>query len=102
MLRSRPVDRSGETEQRDLATSGPVTSDASERAALITFLAVETVALVIYVAISRPMWFYLDEWDFLADRSATSLHDLLRPHNEHWQTLPILAYRAILPHNPHI
>jgi hypothetical protein len=79
------VDRSGVTEQRDPA----------ERAALITFLAAEAVALVIYVVISRPMWFYLDEWDFLADRTAFDLGDLFRAHNEHWVTLPVLVYRGL-------
>jgi hypothetical protein len=39
------------------------------------------------------MWFYLDEWDFLADRTAFNLDDLFRAHNEHWVTLPVLVYR---------
>jgi len=43
----------------------------------------------------RHQWFFLDEWDFLANRSALSADDLLRPHNEHWTTLPVLVYRWI-------
>jgi hypothetical protein len=31
----------------------------------------------------------------LAGRDAGNLRDLLRPHNEHWTTLPILAYRLL-------
>jgi hypothetical protein len=47
------------------------------------------------VAFGDRQWFSGDDWGFLADRSAASLHDLLRPHNEHWSTLPILVYRGL-------
>jgi hypothetical protein len=63
--------------------------------ALVVFVVVLAAALPLYLWRGRDQWFYLDEWDYLADRSATSLHDLLRPHNEHWQTLPILVYRLL-------
>jgi hypothetical protein len=99
------VDRSGVKEARDLSERGTSERGTSERgtserglaerAALITFLAAEAVALVVYVVISRPMWFYLDEWDFLADRTAFDVGDLFRAHNEHWVTLPVLAYRGL-------
>src|SRR3954447_963824 len=101
LLRSSPVNRSGVSEESSRAPVSPDPPDAppkhdpSERAALITFLAAEAVALVIYVVISRPMWFYLDEWDFLSDRTAWNLGDLFRAHNEHWVTLPVLAYRLL-------
>ena len=39
--------------------------------------------------------FFLDDWDFLADRSLTSADDLFLPHNEHWSTLPIIVYRVL-------
>jgi hypothetical protein len=77
------------------ATGDRSETDPSERAALAVFLAAEAVALVIYVVISRPMWFYLDEWDFLADRTAFNVGDLFRAHNEHWVTLPVLVYRGL-------
>jgi hypothetical protein len=41
------------------------------------------------------MWFYLDDWDFLVDRRAGDLGDLLRAHNGHWVTLPVLLYRFL-------
>jgi hypothetical protein len=47
------------------------------------------------VKLGHYRWFYLDEWDFLAVRDGGSVNDLLRPHNEHWSTLPILVYRAV-------
>lgn len=68
---------------------------SSERPAFIAFLGAELVALVFYMVVSRPMWFYLDEWDFLANRTGGNLHDLFRAHNEHWVTLPVLVYRAM-------
>ena len=32
---------------------------------------------------------------FLVTRKAGDLGDLFRPHNEHWQTIPNLVYRAL-------
>jgi hypothetical protein len=63
--------------------------------ALSVFLFGELGALVFYMYISRPMWFFLDEWDFLANRTAFNVHDLFAPHNEHWVTLPVIVYRAL-------
>jgi len=82
---ARPPESSG----TDAASRG------SERAALYVFLLAEAVAFVFYAVISRPMWFYLDEWDFLADRTAWNISDLFRAHNEHWVTLPVLVYRGL-------
>jgi hypothetical protein len=65
------------------------------RAPVIVFAAVQLFALVFWLNAGRLEWFYLDEWDFLAQRKATNLGDLFRPHNEHWTTLPILVYRAL-------
>src|SRR5437763_15713528 len=66
-----------------------------EKSAFVVFILGELGALVFYVVISRPMWFFQDEWDFLAQRTAFNVHDLFRPHNEHWVTLPVLLYRAL-------
>jgi len=53
------------------------------------------VAAGALMVIGVDQWFFLDEWDFLTDRTAWDLGDLLRPHNEHWSTLPILLYRGV-------
>jgi MFS family permease len=45
--------------------------------------------------LARHQWFTHDDWDFVASRSAGSFHDLMRSHNGHWSTLPILAYRLL-------
>jgi hypothetical protein len=71
-------------------------SRRSDRLALATFATVEAVALLVIVRLARVQWFFLDEWDFLAQRKAGDLNDLFRPHNgSHWGTLPILAYRLL-------
>lgn len=67
----------------------------TRRAALGTFIGVEAASLVLFVWIGRFDWFSQDEWDFLAARQAGDLGDLFRPHNEHWSTLPILAFRLL-------
>jgi hypothetical protein len=67
----------------------------ARRVALGTFVGVEAAALVFFIRICRYAWFSQDEWDFLASRQAGDLGDLFRPHNEHWSTLPILAFRLL-------
>jgi hypothetical protein len=67
----------------------------SSRAALGAFVGVEAFSLALCVRVGRYAWFSQDEWDFLADRSAGNLGDLFRPKNEHWTTLPILAFRLL-------
>jgi hypothetical protein len=72
----------------------PAGDDRSRRYAAWLFVVVIVVALPLIMYQARDQWFFLDEFDFLATRS-TGFHDLLRPHNEHWSTLPILVYRAL-------
>src|SRR5262245_34673617 len=61
-----------------------------DRAAVLAFFAVEASAFVLYVALGRREWFFNDEWDFLAQRRAGSLHDLLRSHLGHPTAIPVL------------
>jgi hypothetical protein len=61
----------------------------------VVFGAVCIVAVGVLLTIGVEQWFFLDEWDFLSDRTAWSVDDLLRPHNEHWSTIPILVYRGL-------
>jgi hypothetical protein len=65
------------------------------RAALGAFVAIEALAFPLMLFWARGTWFQLDDWDFLADRTGGNLGDLLRPHFEHWVTLPIVAYRIM-------
>jgi len=59
------------------------------------FGAVEAVAFIGLMVLGRGLWFWADEWDFLAARKAGSVRDLFRPHVEHLTALPILAYRLL-------
>jgi hypothetical protein len=70
-------------------------TNRSTRLALATFVAVAIAVLPIVLLLARRYWFFWDEWDFLAGRTTGSVDDLLRPHNEHWSTLPIFVYRAL-------
>src|SRR2546423_3232255 len=53
-------------------------ADCSARLALLTFVLVAAVALVLFLVFGHRRWFFVDEWDFLADRNAYKLDDLLR------------------------
>jgi len=88
----------------DLKVTGPIPAAPVERPRLArwstTRLAgwVFGVYLVVAMAVvifgfGRYHWFLGDDWDFLSDRQIGSLHDLMRPHAEHWSTLPVIAYR---------
>jgi hypothetical protein len=95
------ADEGGASTARTRRTSSTEPDDVDERSPLSERLAAWTFALAVVVAVpvifhaAREQWFFLDEWDFLADRDLLSLDDLLRPHNEHWSTLPIVAYRLV-------
>jgi hypothetical protein len=67
----------------------------ARRVALSTFVGVEAASFVLFLRLGRFAWFSGDEWDVLASRTAWDLGDLFRPHNEHWSTLPILAFRLL-------
>src|SRR5215475_14913464 len=72
-------------------------SDARARLALLTFVAVQVAAAVIYIVNGRKVWFFGvfgDEWDFLAGRRAT-IPDLLMRHGDHLVALPALAFRIL-------
>ena len=75
---------------------GASRSRARPAAALASFVALEAVALPLILWWGRHGWFSQDDdWDFLAARTAGNFGDLMRPHFQHWTTLPILAYRLI-------
>lgn len=46
--------------------------------------------------LSRNQDFFGDEWDFVVHAQNWTLRDYLVPHNEHWSTLPMLSYKALL------
>jgi hypothetical protein len=58
--------------------------------------AIAAVSFGIVLWLGRGMTFFWDEWDFIARRSLGDPSTWWLPHNEHWSTLPILVYRAIV------
>lgn len=59
-------------------------------------LATLVIAGLVLAVINRHNWFWFDEWEFVhRDVRPLSVDSLLRPHNEHWSTLPVLVYRAL-------
>jgi hypothetical protein len=49
---------------------------------------------VVVVSQGRRLYFFGDEWSFLLDRSL-GWNEIFVPHNEHWSTLPLIAYRVM-------
>jgi hypothetical protein len=55
------------------------------------------VGVAILAAVDRNVWFFGDDWDFLLDRGLHHpIYSIWVPHNEHWSTLPILLFRAVV------
>jgi hypothetical protein len=88
-------DADGATEPPRGAMSTDEKRDRSARWAGWTFAAVIAVAGPLILYQGRDQWFFLDEWDFLANRRAGSFHDLMAPHVQHWTTFGVLVYRAL-------
>ncbi len=60
------------------------------------FAAVAVLAGLLLLALGAGMTFFSDEWAFIETRSLGDPVDWLRPHNEHWSTLPIILYRLMV------
>ena len=48
---------------------------------------------VIVLGLADYMWFFRDDWSFIAERDL-SFDDLFEPHNAHWTTVPLVAFRV--------
>ncbi len=73
-----------------------VTGVPVSRSVLAAHAVVLAAAVAFWAWVDRHLWFYGDEWDFIARRGV--FHAPLSiwfPHNEHWSTLPILLWRGI-------
>jgi hypothetical protein len=49
---------------------------------------------VIVFGLADYVWFFRDDWSFIAEREL-SLEDLFEPHNAHWSTVPLVAFRGL-------
>lgn len=89
------------------AAASPSSSQQRLRARLawlpreVPWTAVHMLTLVagagVLLVANRNQWFFGDEWAFMV-RRGPGLGDmhLFRPHNEHWVTVPLLVYWALL------
>ena len=60
------------------------------------FWVLAVASIVTLVWLGRGLTFFSDEWAFITSRSLTDPATWWAPHNEHWSTLPVLAYRALV------
>lgn len=67
---------------------------APRDASTIAFAALLVVAVLVYANRARDVWFYGDEWNFLAARSLR-WDDLWLDHGGHLVVLPLIAYRTL-------
>ncbi len=90
------------TEPRQVPTARSVPASARRPdwrsllpGALLAVVVVTSTAF--YLLLSRPLWFFGDDWNFLLRRGTVPEADLglFAPHNEHWSTGPILVFRAL-------
>jgi hypothetical protein len=54
------------------------------------------IGLPILLWLGRGLTFFSDEWAFIENRSLGDPATWLPPHNEHWSTLPVIAYRLLV------
>ena len=61
----------------------------------IAFAGAAAAAWCLLLYMGRGLTFWSDEWAFIDQRSLGSIDSLMLPHNEHWSTLAIIAYRGL-------
>jgi hypothetical protein len=61
----------------------------------LTVAAAALAAVVFLASQARRLYFFGDDWAFLLHRQL-SWQDLMRPHNEHWSALPVIAFRTMV------
>lgn len=92
---------SGAGRASDEARPDPAEPDARRPAVPLGYWVAHLASLaaggVFLLKLDHWGWFWYDDWDFVQDRGLVhSQLGLWAPHNDHWSTLPILAYRALL------
>lgn len=72
----------------------PTTLSKAPVIVLLLGVVIQSAALTAH---ARKLWFFGDDWSFLFERSLRQdlVGALFEPHNEHWSTLPVLAFRLL-------
>lgn len=55
------------------------------------------LAAALLIVLAHRLWFFGDDWAFALGRhhSLTGRGGFLEPHNEHWSTVPLVAFRVV-------
>ncbi len=61
---------------------------------LVATLVVGLGAFGLLLYLDHTLTFWLDEWSYIRIGGIGTVTDWLRPHNEHWSTLPFLLYEG--------
>jgi hypothetical protein len=82
----------------DPVTPDPITADPRDeiRRGRLMFAGMAAATFVLLIGLGLGMTFFSDEWAFIESRSLRDSGTWLLPHNEHWSTLPVLLYRAMV------
>lgn len=62
----------------------------------VLFLLAAVGAAALILALGAGLTFFSDEWAMIETRSLTDPGTWFVPHNEHWYTVAVLAYRALV------
>jgi hypothetical protein len=73
----------------------PEHTEAGGSGAALAFGALCALAGAMYLVVGREQWFFSDEWDYLAARRLFDVDDLMRAHNGHWHTVPVVVFRGM-------
>src|SRR5687768_14723889 len=60
------------------------------------FVVFAAAAAVVLLLAGRGITFGADDWAFVGQREGWDLATFMRPHNEHWSAVPVLAYKLLL------
>ena len=70
--------------------------DLATRRSGMVFGALAVASSIFVLWLGLGLTFFSDEWAFIEKRSLLDPATWLAPHNEHWSTIPILVYGALL------
>jgi len=73
----------------------PAHADRRRRNRVI-FAILAGLAYLTILRLGFGMTFFSDEWAFIQNRSLADPATWWGPHNEHWSTIPVLVYRAMV------
>jgi hypothetical protein len=88
---AEPADPTGTADGAE-EPAGPKVAIAAPVIGFCVFL---TALIPFFLWAGRGEWFEHDDWDYLVSRKVGDFGDLVRPHNGHWETIPVFVYRAL-------